>query len=525
MEVDDNKVYTWANSVGIEFFGEDVIGKEAAFYFEGEQDTYGRVRPLFNGGGDNIYVESWQRRRDGKKRLLAWWCRSLKDEKGNVNGALSSAFDITEHKQAEKIIWRQGQLLAAINSIFFEMLTSESKEAIGETCLKVAQEMTGSKFGFIGEITPEGLFTTTALSDPGWEACRIPETQAKVMIKDMAIRGIWGQVLLKAESIIVNDPVSCPDRIGIPEGHPLITSFLGVPLKERGKVIGMIAVANRVSGYTADHQQDVEALSVAFVEAILRKKAEEDIKILNAELERRVIERTAQLEASNRELEAFSYSVSHDLRAPLRSIDGFSQVLLDEYQEKLDDTGKGYLDRVRKATQKMGYLIDDLLKLSGVTRSEFNSESVDLSEMIRTIAEARRKNHPDRDADVTVQEGITVQGDRYLLKLAMENLIDNAWKFTGKGAHPRVEFGTTVRDGETACFIRDNGAGFDMAYVDKLFGAFQRLHTFQEFPGTGIGLATVKRIIARHGGHIWAEGEVGRGAAFYFTLPFKIALQ
>jgi PAS domain S-box-containing protein len=432
---------------------------------------------------------------------------------------LSVVRDITELKQVEKQIHRQSKLLAAINSVFYETLTADSEEMVASTCLKVAQETTGSKFGFIGEITPEGLFTTTALSDPGWEACRMPETLSNVLIKDMVIRGIWGQVILKEQSLIVNDPVSCPDRVGIPEGHPPLTSFLGIPLKDQGKVIGMIAMANRESGYTADQKHDMEALCVAFVEAIRRKRAEIKINQLNIELEQRVLDRTAQLDIVNKELEAFSYSVSHDLRAPLRSIDGFSQALLEEYANKLDDTGKIYLERVRKATQNMGFLIDDMLKLSRVTQAEFKHEAIDLSVMVRAIAEELQKNNPDRSVDMTVQDGIIVQGDPYIMKIVIENLMGNAWKFTGNVRYPRIEFGTTARDGKTICFIRDNGAGFDMAYVNKLFGAFQRLHTTHEFPGTGIGLATVRRIISRHGGQVWAEGEVGKGATFYFILP------
>ena len=235
-------------------------------------------------------------------------------------------------------------------------------------------------------------------------------------------------------------------------------------------------------------------------------------------MERVVVKTRDAAEAANKELEAFSYSVSHDLRAPLRSIDGFSKALLDDYQEKLDDTAKSYLDRVRKATQHMGHLIDDMLKLSQVTRSEFRHEFVDLSSMVRAIFEKLQQNNPDRRVDVIIQEGVFVNGDPYLMQIALENLMDNAWKFTSRETRPQLEFGTTVKERKTACFIRDNGVGFDMAYVDKLFGAYERLHTHLEFSGTGIGLATVQRIINRHGGRVWAEAEVGKGATFYFTL-------
>ena len=223
-------------------------------------------------------------------------------------------------------------------------------------------------------------------------------------------------------------------------------------------------------------------------------------------------------DAANRELEAFSYSVSHDLRTPLRAIDGFSQALLEDYAGLLDGQGRDYLARVRAATQRMGQLIDDLLKLSRLTRGELKLENVDLSRLADGVASELRKMQPERRASFAIAPGIAAVCDARLLKVVLDNLLGNAWKFTGGTREPVIEFGRARLDGRTAFFVRDNGAGFDMSYVDKLFATFQRLHTEKEFPGTGIGLSLVRRIIRRHGGTVWAEGAVGRGATFYFTL-------
>ncbi len=225
-----------------------------------------------------------------------------------------------------------------------------------------------------------------------------------------------------------------------------------------------------------------------------------------------------ELEVANRELEAFSYSVSHDLRAPLRSINGFSQILLEDYSGTLDEEGRSYLRRVQAASQHMGRLIDDLLALSRVTRVPLRREHVDLSALAREIAMDLKSNDPEREVEFAIPDGLSATGDPGLLRVALENLLGNAWKFTSKKPEARIEFGALLQNGERTYFVRDNGAGFEMAYANKLFGAFQRLHPANEFEGTGIGLATVQRVIRRHGGSVWAEGEVGRGATFYFTL-------
>src|SRR5581483_10232733 len=233
-----------------------------------------------------------------------------------------------------------------------------------------------------------------------------------------------------------------------------------------------------------------------------------ELDILNRELETRVRQRTAALSSMVKELEAFSYSVSHDLRAPLRSLDGFSQALLEDYEHALDEDGKQYLRRIRANSQKMGKLIDDLLQLSRVTRKELAHEEVDLSELAEEIVREWRSRDPERQVEVKIGPNMRVYGDPSLLRIALENLIANSWKFTRNRPHAQIEIGMVQHDGAPAYFVRDNGAGFDVRHAGKLFTAFQRLHHEYEFEGTGIGLATVQRVIRKHGGRVWAEGAV-----------------
>ena len=255
-------------------------------------------------------------------------------------------------------------------------------------------------------------------------------------------------------------------------------------------------------------------VATAFQNALLY----EDIQHHADELDKRVQERTRELEDANRELEAFSYSASHDLRAPLRSINGFARLLQKGQADRLDEKGREHLDRVRSESQRMSELIDALLDLSHMARTNLRREVVDLSEMAKAIAAELQASEPNRDAEFLVTPGLRTRGDVKLLRQVLHNLLGNAWKFTGTRGRTEIELGATLHEDETTFYVRDNGVGFDMAYVEKLFGAFQRLHRTDDFEGTGIGLATVQRIVHRHGGRVWAEGEVDKGATFYFIL-------
>ena len=260
--------------------------------------------------------------------------------------------------------------------------------------------------------------------------------------------------------------------------------------------------------------EDGLLVSAAIRDITDRKQVEEDIKQLNQDLK----QRAAQLEAANKELESFSYSVSHDLRAPLRSIDGFSHILIEDYGGQLPPEGIGYLERVRAAAKRMAELIDDLLNLARVTRSPLQLKLTNLSAMVESISNSIKEENPQRNVALSIMPDLMVSGDPHLLHIALENLVSNAWKFTSKKEYALIEFGQQSKTSERTFFLRDNGTGFDMAYVNKLFGVFQRLHSVSEYPGTGVGLATVHRIITIHGGRIWAEAEEGKGATFFFTL-------
>jgi len=285
--------------------------------------------------------------------------------------------------------------------------------------------------------------------------------------------------------------------------HRMGKKLFVIPLEQ------LLALTNNLERANIDLREEID----------IRKRTEEELAKHRNHFEELVKERTRDLEAANKELEAFSYSVSHDLRAPLRSMDGFSLALLEDYEDKLDKSGKDYLRRVRAGCERMGSLIDDLLQLSRLTRGVMRRETVNLSVLAKSIAKELQQAEPERQVQFEIPPEVIVNGDSTLLQVVIDNLLGNAWKFTNKAQDAKIECGVFQDKSPPVYFVKDNGVGFDMAYADKLFGTFQRLHKSTEFEGSGIGLATVQRIIHRHGGRVWAEGVVDSGATFYFTLP------
>lgn len=311
------------------------------------------------------------------------------------------------------------------------------------------------------------------------------------------------------------------------EENRLLADRTAESSKARSVVVWTFVAASLLAVLLLGATAELAIRAVRDRQSLVHSEAEirvlnEQLRLTNTSLEERVEQRTRELANTNQELEAFSYSVSHDLRAPLRTIDGFSLALSEDYADKLDEAGRDYITRVRGGVQRMGTLIDSLLQLSRVTRSDLQSERVDLSQVATLVFGELEALEPTRSVEFVAQPGVLVVGDSRLLRITLENLIGNAWKFTSKTPGALIQFGSQPGTGEyhgtTVYFVRDNGAGFDMQYVDRLFTAFQRLHGDREFKGSGIGLATVSRIIRRHHGSIWAEGQIGRGATFYFTL-------
>ncbi|MBT1076891.1 GAF domain-containing protein [Geobacter grbiciae] len=425
-------------------------------------------------------------------------------------------------ERTEKLLW-QARVDAALAELYPPLISTYATfRDIALIVLEKAKELTGSDHGYVGIVESEtGVMHLNLTTDMMERSDYFASSGGKLSFMPDATGhygGLWGHSLNTRKPFYTNDPSCHGAASGVPQGHLTVHRFLSVPVVFGHALVAQISLANPPRDYTDTDLGAICRMSEFLALAIQRLRSEEEIRRLNTELERRVHERTAQLEASNRELESFCYSVSHDLRAPLRHIEGYSAMLVEDYCREINDEAHGYLERIRGATAKMEQLIDALLNLSRLSREPLRCVSLDLSQMVRKVAEDLALSEPARSVAFRIAEGVRVHADPVLMGVVMTNLLHNSWKYTANKEDARIEFGTAEANGETVYFIRDNGAGFDMRYVGKLFGAFQRLHSAEEFEGIGIGLTTVQRVIHRHGGIIWAEGRPGEGACFSFTL-------
>lgn len=440
----------------------------------------------------------------------------------SVRGSLQRArHELAERVRAEGALQRANERLAFLHQVDQAILSVQSVDAVARAVAqRVKNTVKCDRVSVVGFDTRRG--TSHLLSVVGIHPQRIvPGLDNQINdqgVMDALMHRRWFTSEDTAES-------GAFTQINKDFNGAGFQSYVTFPLIADGVLIGLVNLASRGSCECDSNEMELvrevcEALALAMNQAALQQQVQE----YTFGLEQRVNERTAQLQASNRELEAFAYSISHDLRAPLRSIDGFSQALVEDYGHLLDVEAKEYLGRIRASSQRMGHLIDDMLKLSRITRSEMQFSMIDLAEIARGIRLELESSQPDREAHWLIPDLLPVRADANLMRILLTNLISNAWKFTSSRKSAIIELGMRPEEGRNVYFVRDNGVGFDMQYAGKLFNAFQRLHS-DEFEGTGIGLAIVQRIVRRHGGEVWVDAVVDGGATFYFTLATGAADQ
>ncbi len=436
---------------------------------------------------------------------------SERDTDGQVLRSMAVIIDITDQKRSISINMSRLHLI--------QFAETHSLDEILEETLNEVEKLTDSLIGFYHFLEDD----QKTLCLQNWSTrtkAKFCKAEGKGLHYAISDAGVWVDCIYQQKPVIHNDYASLPHRKGMPEGHAEVTRELVVPVLRGERIAAILGIGNKPTDYNDTDIETVSLLADLAWEIAERKRAQEEIRRLNQELEQRVLDRTAQLEAANKELDAFAYTVSHDLRAPLRHIEGFLDLLRKTIETALDEQSRYYMDNISDSANKMDMLIDDLLSFSRMGRHALSFGPVDLGPLVRDVIRELEPDSAGRTITWRIGDLPTVDGEAALLRIVLDNLISNALKFTQPRQQAKIEIGSiSGQASEVVIFVRDNGVGFDMDYADKLFGVFQRLHRPDEFEGTGIGLASVRRIIARHGGRTWAESKPDHSATFYFSLP------
>jgi PAS domain S-box-containing protein len=485
------------------------------------------VHPDDRGAVDSAYSDSVRDNRDGYEiehrvvrndtgevRIVHEKCEHGRNASGRIIRSTGMVHDITERKQAEEAVARRNAVLRGVNQILASALTNTTDEEIAVACLEVAEKVTGSAFGFVGEIGSDGLLHDLAVSNTGWDLCRMHDrTGHRRPPGTFPMSGIHGRVLADGKSLIANEPAAHPDRVGLPDGHPPLTAFLGVPLLRAGETAGMIGLANRPGGFRPEDMAALEMMAPAIVEALDSRRADQALR-----------ETLEDLKRSNEELEQFAYVASHDLQQPLRMVASYVELLGQRYKGRLDEKADKYIAYASGGAIRMHHLVNDLLAFSRVGTRTAPLSPVHLD---RTVAQARENlTVAIEQSGAVIETGSlpVVAGDETQLVQLFQNLLDNAVKFRG-AMPPAVSVSCRDAGSEWEFAVRDNGIGIDPKHAERVFGVFKRLHTEQEYPGTGIGLALCRKIVGRHGGQIRVEPAEGGGSVFRFTLPKQPAAE